>query len=98
MNVPILGVVENMSYFACPHCGERTHIFGEGGGKKLSEELGIPLLGEIPLDPEVRKGGDEGLPIVVRTPESPQARAFREMAGAVATRIGSLSVTLPKIG
>jgi ATP-binding protein involved in chromosome partitioning len=98
MNVPILGVVENMSYFACPHCGEKTPIFGEGGGKKLSEELGLPLLGQIPLDPEVRKGGDEGVPIVVRQPDSPQARAFRALAGAVAARIGSLAVTLPQIG
>jgi len=98
MNVPLLGVVENMSYFACPHCGEKTAIFGEGGGQRLSEEMRVPLLGQIPLDPEVRKGGDEGLPIVVRQPDSALAQAFRQLADTVAARISALSVALPTIG
>ncbi|MBI4590316.1 MAG: Mrp/NBP35 family ATP-binding protein [Candidatus Rokubacteria bacterium] len=98
LNVPILGVVENMSDFACPHCGERTPIFGEGGGKKIAEEVGVPLLAQIPLDPETRKGGDEGRPILLRKPESPQAAAFRELAAAVAERVSMLSVLkLPTI-
>src|SRR5438445_1150194 len=62
LNVPILGVVENMSVFACPHCGERTAIFGEAGGQRIADEYGIPLLAQIPLDPETRVGGDEGSP------------------------------------
>jgi len=99
MNVPLLGIVENMSGFVCPHCGTNTPIFGEDGGRKLGEETGVPLLGEIPLDPETRKGGDEGLPIVIRKPESPQAEAFRELAGAVTARLVTLSgLKLPSIG
>ncbi len=99
MNVPLLGVVENMSYFLCPHCGERTAIFGEGGGRRLAEETGVPLLGEIPLDPETRKGGDDGLPIVVGRPDSSQAEAFRKLAEAVAARLSTVSaLKLPSIG
>ena len=88
LNVPLLGIVENMSYFACPHCGERSHIFGEGGGAKVAQEYGVPLLARIPLDPETRVGGDEGQPITVRRPQSPQAAAFRELAQAVVARLG----------
>src|SRR5216683_733626 len=62
LNVPILGVVENMSVFACPHCGERTAIFGEAGGQRIADEYGVPLLARIPLDPETRAGGDAGMP------------------------------------
>jgi len=99
MNVPLLGVVENMSYFLCPHCGERTTIFGEGGGQRLSEEMGVPLLGQIPLDPETREGGDEGLPIVIRKPGSLQAAAFRKLAEVVSARLAEVSVLkLPSIG
>jgi len=98
LNVPILGVVENMSDFACPHCGGRTPIFGEGGGQKIAGEVGVPLLAQIPIDPETRKGGDEGQPILMRRPDSPQAAAFRKLAAAVADRINSLAaLTLPKI-
>jgi len=78
--VPVLGIVENMSYFVCDCCGTRTALFGEGGGKKLAEELGLPLLGEIPLQPEVRTSGDEGKPIVVADPASPVAKAITETA------------------
>ena len=80
VGVPVLGIVENMSYFVCDCCGTRTALFGEGGGRKLAEELGLPLLGEIPLQPEVRTSGDEGKPIVVADPESPVARAILETA------------------
>lgn len=91
LNVPILGVVENMSYYVCPH-GERVNIFGEGGGQRIAEEYKVPLLGQIPLDPETRRGGDEGLPILVRAPDSPQAEAFRALGGAVAARISTLNL------
>ena len=78
LNIPILGVVENMSYFVCGHCDERTEIFGHGGGARMAEDLGIPFLGEVPIDTRVRSGGDEGTPIVAAAPESPAAQAFTE--------------------
>jgi len=87
LNIPILGVVENMSYFLCGHCQERTEIFGHGGGKAMAEEMGIPFLGEVPIDTAVRTGGDEGQPIVAAAPDSPAARAFQEVAGKVAAQI-----------
>ena len=85
VNVPIMGIVENMSYFLCPHCGERTEIFSYGGAKKECERLGTELLGEIPLDTEIRIGGDEGKPIVVKNENSPQSKAFMEIAQKVKT-------------
>jgi len=87
LNVPLLGIVENMSYFVCPHCSERTHIFGKEGGAKVAQEYGVPLLAQIPLDPETRIGGDEGMPITIRRPQSPQAAAFRQLAKAVVGRL-----------
>ena len=92
LKVPILGVAENMSYYVCPH-GERVNIFGEGGGQRLAEEYRIALLAQIPLDPEIRRGGDEGLPIIVQAPASPSAQAFRTLAGAVAARVSTLALT-----
>lgn len=92
LKMPILGVVENMSYYVCPH-GERVNIFGEGGGQRLADEYKIPLLGQIPLVPATRQGGDEGLPIQVRAPDSAQAEAFRTVAGAVAARVSTLAFT-----
>jgi ATP-binding protein involved in chromosome partitioning len=91
LNVPILGVVENMSYYVCPH-GERINLFGEGGGQRIADEFRVPLLGQIPLDPAIRQGGDEGLPIVVRAPDSTQAQAFSALGGAVAARISTLNL------
>jgi ATP-binding protein involved in chromosome partitioning len=79
--VPVLGIIENMSYFACPHCGDRTPIFGSGGGKRLAEELGVPLLGEIPLYQAILEGGDRGEPIVLGEPQSPAAQALLDVAG-----------------
>jgi ATP-binding protein involved in chromosome partitioning len=99
LNVPILGVVENMSTFACPHCGQHTAIFGDTGGQRLAEEYGVPLLARLPLDPETRVGGDEGTPITVRRPDSPQAKAFRDLAAAVTGRLNEVAAlgSLPKI-
>jgi len=73
VNVPLLGIVENMSYFLCGHCGERTEIFSHGGGERAAAKLGVPFLGRIPIDPAIRDGGDSGLPIVVADPVSPQS-------------------------
>jgi ATP-binding protein involved in chromosome partitioning len=87
LNIPLLGAVENMSFFACPHCGERTEIFGHGGGQAMAAELKIPFLGEVPIDTRVRSGGDQGRPVVVEAPDSPAALAFREVAGKVAAQI-----------
>jgi ATP-binding protein involved in chromosome partitioning len=100
LNVPVLGIVENMSDFACPHCGKHTNVFGATGGKRLSEEYGVPLLAQLPLDPETRVGGDEGLPITLRRPDSAQARAFQALAAAVVKRLDELAPlrALPKIG
>ena len=83
VGVPILGLVENMSYFACSHCNARTDIFGHGGGRRQADRLQVPFLGEIPLDPAIRAGGDEGRPLVAATPDSPQALAFLEIAAAI---------------
>ncbi|MDA2910689.1 Mrp/NBP35 family ATP-binding protein [Nitrospiraceae bacterium AH_259_D15_M11_P09] len=94
VNVPLLGLIENMSYFVCGHCGERTEIFSHGGGERAAEKLGIPFLGHIPIDPAIRAGGDIGMPIVVADPASPQAKAFREIADALIHRITTLSAGL----
>src|SRR6266540_1851014 len=99
LNVPILGIVENMSYFAAPDTGKRYAIFGEGGGARVAEEFAVPLLGQIPLEMETRKGGDAGIPIVVGQPGSAQAKAFREVAAAVSGRVDAVSgLKLPTIG
>jgi len=82
--VPVLGVVENMSYFICPHCEHKHRIFGEGGGKNLADELDVPLLAEIPFFSGVLSGGDRGEPIVVSEPEAPAAQALLDLAGRVA--------------
>lgn len=77
VNVPVLGIVENMSYFICPHCSERTDIFSAGGGKIVAETLETEFLGEIPLDPIIRSSGDRGAPVVVSEPDSPQSTVFK---------------------
>jgi ATP-binding protein involved in chromosome partitioning len=88
VNVPVLGIVENMSWFECPHCGKPTAIFGTGGGKRLADELELPLLGEIPLYPRIHEGGDRGTPIVVAEPEAAAARALRSLADRVTAALG----------
>jgi len=99
LNVPILGIVENMSYFVAPDTGARYAIFGEGGGEKVAGEFDVPLLARIPLEMDTRKGGDEGVPIAVGQPDSAQARAFRDLAEGVVERLDSLSaLKLPTIG
>jgi ATP-binding protein involved in chromosome partitioning len=91
LEVPIVGIVENMAYFVCPCCNTRTDIFGSGGGHRLAERTNLPFLGEVPLHPSIREGGDQGRPVTVAAPDSPQAEAFREVAGAVAARLSVLA-------
>ena len=81
--VPVLGIVENMSWFECPHCGKPSPLFGTGGGERLARELDLPLLAQIPLYPRVREGGDTGAPIVVSDPDSAAARALTALASQV---------------
>jgi ATP-binding protein involved in chromosome partitioning len=86
LNVPVFGLIENMSYFVCPHCGDRTDIFGHGGARQTADELGVDFLGEIPLDVNIRAGADAGVPIVESNADSPVGRAFAEIAQTVAAR------------
>jgi MinD-like ATPase involved in chromosome partitioning or flagellar assembly len=79
VKMDILGVIENMSGFVCPHCGQETAIFKVGGGEAAAKELGLPFLGRIPLDPRIVTGGDAGKPFVLEHPDSPAAKAFREI-------------------
>jgi ATP-binding protein involved in chromosome partitioning len=88
VNVPLLGIIENMSFFLCGHCGERTDIFSHGGGERAASKLGVPFLGNIPIDPAIREGGDSGHPIVVANPASPQAAAFRDIAKKLMEKLG----------
>ncbi len=90
LNVPVFGVIENMSYFVCPHCGDRTEIFGHGGARSAAEDLGLEFLGELPLDPATRRAADDGRPIVAAEPEGAQARAFLDVAKQVAARCSVL--------
>ena len=94
--VPVLGVIENMSYFVAPDTGVRYNIFGEGGGQKLAEQYGVPFLGTVPLGLEVREGGDKGVPVVVGQPESVQAEAFRKVAEEVARQV-SIEAMKPEL-
>jgi len=87
VNVPVMGIVENMSYFICRHCGEREEIFGHGGGRKTAQMLGVPFLGEVPIDPKVVVGGDSGRPIVELDPTSPAAEAFMSLARDVVAQM-----------
>jgi ATP-binding protein involved in chromosome partitioning len=83
LNMPIIGVVENMSGFICPHCGKKTEIFQSGGGKKMSEETGVPFLGSIPIDPKVNMDADKGQPFVTAHKDSAAAKAFMEIVAKV---------------
>ncbi len=89
VNVPLLGIVENMSYYLCPKCGNREEIFKHGGGKRTAEELHVPFLGEIPLDPKIAIGGDAGLPIVAGEPKSAVTEAYLRIAEAIVKTLGA---------
>ncbi|HHL39173.1 MAG TPA: iron-sulfur cluster carrier protein ApbC [Deltaproteobacteria bacterium] len=93
VKVPIIGIVENMSYFTCPHCNETTEIFSHGGGQKTSDRYGVPFLGSLPMDPAIREGGDAGKPVVVARPESKDAEIFMEIAQNVASKLSIMALS-----
>ena len=99
VEVPVLGVVENMSYFQCPCCGDRTPLFGEGGGQHIAEAFGLPLLGQIPIQPDICERGDAGLPIALNDNPSahPISTSFAEIATRVAEALGERKSDLPEI-
>jgi ATP-binding protein involved in chromosome partitioning len=90
VNVPILGIVENMSYFVCPHCGKEIDIFSKGGGERTAQQFNVPFLGSIELDPDIRKGGDSGQPIVLEGDQSPHARSLFKFARHVIERVAEV--------
>jgi len=95
VGVPLLGIVENMAGFVCPHCGQRTDIFSAGGGKRLAEELSVPLLAQVPLMARVQELGETGSPVVLAEPDSPAALALRTLAERVETEAAASAVRLP---
>jgi ATP-binding protein involved in chromosome partitioning len=97
VNVPVIGIVENMSTFVCPHCGQTTDIFKKEGGRKTADLLSTPFLGSIPLDPQIVLGGDAGVPIVVSDPRGAHAEAFRRVAGAVIEEVDRQEALKPKL-
>lgn len=96
LNVPIIGVVENMSYLQCPHCNGQIQLFGQGGGRKISDDFQIPFIGEIPLHPQIREGSDTGKPPVLSEPESVQSHAFTKAAKVIAGRISIIADEMRK--
>ncbi len=99
VDVPILGVVENMSTFICPHCGNASDIFGHGGARHEAERLGVPFLGEVPLHMTIREKSDAGLPVVVSEPDGPHARAYLDIARKIAAGLadGAAGRAAPRI-
>jgi ATP-binding protein involved in chromosome partitioning len=97
VNVPVLGIVENMSTFICPHCGTRSDIFGHGGARAEAERLGVPFLGEVPLHKDIRERSDSGQPVVATVPDGPHAQAYRDIAARVRDGLLVASRPAPKI-
>ena len=97
VNVPVLGIVENMSTFICPHCGTRSDIFGHGGARHEAERLGVPFLGEVPLAIDIREKSDAGAPVVASDPDGPHAESFRAIAARVREGLMAASRPAPKI-
>jgi ATP-binding protein involved in chromosome partitioning len=97
VNVPVIGIIENMSSFVCPHCGEVTDIFKRGGGERTAEILQTAYLGAIPLDPKIVLGGDAGVPIVVAEPDGPHAEAFKRVSEAVVDEVAHQTEMKPKL-
>jgi ATP-binding protein involved in chromosome partitioning len=97
VRVPVLGIVENMSFFACPHCGERTHIFGHGGAQAEAARISVPFLGAVPLLMDIRETGDAGTPVCAAAPEGEAAAAFRVVAANVAQALERSRVAAPRI-
>ena len=90
VDVPIVGVIENMSGFTCHHCGETTEVFKTGGGRQMAEESAVPFLGSLPLDPEIMMSGDDGVPVLIRAPDSSAAKAILELAGRFRAQVDRL--------
>jgi ATP-binding protein involved in chromosome partitioning len=97
VHIPVLGIVENMSQFVCPHCEKQTAIFHHGGGRRAAEAFGVPFLGEIPLELSVREGGDAGVPVMASHPEGPLGQAFMEMARNIAGRVSTVNLQSVKL-
>jgi ATP-binding protein involved in chromosome partitioning len=97
VDVPVLGVVENMSYFVCPQCGTRSDVFGHGGARHEAERLGVPFLGEVPLHMDIREKSDAGLPVVATEPDGQHAAAYRSIAAKVKEQLGAAARAAPKI-
>jgi ATP-binding protein involved in chromosome partitioning len=98
VDVPVLGIVENMSYFLCPHCGGRSDVFGHGGARHEAERLGVPFLGEVPLDMVIRETSDSGRPVVATDPDSAHAAAYRAIAMKIRDQLrGTAGRSAPKI-
>jgi ATP-binding protein involved in chromosome partitioning len=96
LNVPVLGVVENMSFYKCPECGRVEYLFGQGGGESVSRRMGVELLGQIPLERLVREGGDSGEPAIIGRPDSDSAVAFQKLAQVIAARLVVLNYAKPE--
>jgi ATP-binding protein involved in chromosome partitioning len=97
LGIPVLGLVENMSYFVCPHCEHESDIFGRGGGERTAAGLEVPFLGRIPIYEPIRRGGDEGLPLIIGEPDSPAAQAFLRVAEQTAAQVSIASYGKPVI-
>src|SRR3954463_456078 len=97
LNIPTLGIVENMSYFVCPHGSHESDIFGKSGGEKMAEELGVPFLGGIPIYQPIREGGDSGVPLLISEPDAPAARAIVEVAARAAAQVSIAAYKQPTI-
>ena len=97
LNIPTLGVIENMSYFVCPGCQKESDIFGTGGGSTMAETIGVPFLGRIPLYQPIREGGDSGVPLMISDPDAPAARAIMDAAERLAAQVSIASYTRPTI-
>ncbi len=97
LNIPPLGIIENMSYFVCPECRHESDIFGRGGGEQMAADLGVPFIGRIPIYQPIREGGDSGVPLMISEPDSPAARAFMSAAERAAAQVSIASYNRPTI-
>jgi ATP-binding protein involved in chromosome partitioning len=99
LNIPPIGIIENMSHFVCPSCHHESDIFGQGGGERMAKELGVPFIGRIPIYQPIREGGDSGVPLLISEPDSPASRAFVSAAEQLAAQVSiasySRSATIP---
>ena len=97
VDVPVIGVIENMSYYVCRDCGHEADIFGRGGGEEMASTLGVPFLGRIPIYQPIREGSDAGVPLLISEPESPAGRAFMAAAEQAAAQVSIASYNRPTI-